>query len=87
MTSRIRRPQPGDRVRKLADIQGTTLAWFTITRVAFNPKGDYRTILALEHGHEVDGMLCFHSTTTALDDDGNDVHGYVVGYEVAAPRP
>lgn len=48
MTSSIRRPQAGDRVRKLADIHGTTIAWFTVTRVAFNPEGDYRDIVALE---------------------------------------
>lgn len=39
MNTNIRRPQPGDRVRKLADIHGTTIAWFTVTRVAFNPEG------------------------------------------------
>ena len=47
MTSSIRRPQPGDRVRKLADIHGRTIARFAVTRVAFNMKGDYRDILAL----------------------------------------
>lgn len=81
MTHTNRRPQPGDRVRKLADIHGTTIAWFTVTRVAFKSEGDYRDILALEYGHEVDGTLCFHSTTTALDDHGHDAHDRVVGYE------
>ena len=84
MTSSIRRPQAGDRVRKLADIHGTTIAWFTVTRVAFKPDGDYRDVVALEYGHEVDGNLCFHSSTAALDEQRRDVHGYVVGFEVAA---
>ena len=81
MTSSIRRPQPGDRVRKLADIHGTTIAWFTVTRVAFKPEGDYRDVLALEYGHKVDGTLCFHSAATALNDDRHDVHGNVVAFE------
>lgn len=81
MTSSIRRPQAGDHVRKLADIHGTTIAWFTVTRVAINPEGDYRDIVALEYGHDVDGNLCFHSATAALNDHRRDVHGYVVGYE------
>ena len=81
MTSNIRRPQPGDRVRKLADIHGATIVWFTVSRVAFKPEGDYRDVLALEYGHEVDGNLCFHSAIAALNDDLQDVHGYVVGYE------
>ena len=81
MTSSIRRPQPGDRVRKLADIHGTTIAWFTVTRVAFKPEGDYRDVLALEYGHKVDGNLCFHSAATALNDDRHDVHGNVVAFE------
>ena len=84
MTSTNRRPQPDDRVRKLADIHGTPIAWFTVTRVAFNPEGDYRDIVALEYGHEVDGKLCFHSATAALNAQRRDAHGYVVGYEVAA---
>ena len=77
------RPQPGDRVRKLADIHGTTSVWFTVTRVAFKPEGNYRNVLALEYGHEVDGRLCFHSTTAALNGQRNDAHGDVVDYEVA----
>ena len=81
MTSSIRRPQPGDRVRKLADIHGTTIAWFTITRVAFTSEGDHRDVVALEYAHEADGNLCFHSATTALNDDREDVHGYVLGFE------
>jgi hypothetical protein len=56
MTS-IRLPQPGDRVRKLADTHGTTIVWFTITRVAFQSQGDYRDVLALQFGHEADGNL------------------------------
>jgi hypothetical protein len=76
MTSSIRRPQAGDRVRKLADIHGTTIAWFTVTRVACNPEGDFRDVLALEYGHEVDGNLCFHSATRALNDQRRDVVGY-----------
>lgn len=84
MTGSIRRPEVGDRVRKLADIHGTTIAWFIVTRVAFNPDGDCRNILALEYSHGVDGTLCVHSTTTALDDDGHDLHGHVVDYEAAA---
>ena len=75
---------PGDRVRKLADIHGTAIAWFTVTRVAFKSEDDYRDVLALEYGHGVDGNLCFHSATAALNDQRRDAHGYVVGYEVAA---
>jgi len=63
VTSNIRRPQPGDRVRKLADIHAATVVWFTVTRVAFKAEGDYRDVLALEYSHEVDGNLCFHSAT------------------------
>ena len=81
MTSTNRRPQPGDRVRKLADIHGPTIAWFTVTRVAFNPEGDYRDIVALEYGHDVDGNLCFHSATAALNDQRRDLHGHVVAFE------
>ena len=84
MNTNIRRPQPGDRVRKLADIHGTTIAWFTVTRVAFKPEGDYRDVLALEYGHEVDGKLCYHSATAALNDQRRDAHGNVIGYEVVA---
>jgi len=82
-SSSIRRPQPGDRVRKLADIHGTTIAWFTVTRVAFKPEGDYRHVLALEYGHDIDGNLCFHSATATLNDQHRDAHGYVVGYQAA----
>lgn len=84
MTSSLRRPRAGDRVRKLADIHGTMIAWFTVTRVAFNPEGDCRDIVALEYSHEVDGNLCFHSATAALNGQRRDAHGCVVGYEVAA---
>lgn len=87
MTTSIRRPQPGDRVRKLADIHGTTIAWFTVTRVAFRPVGDYPDVVALEYGHEVDGNLCFHSATAVLNDQRRDAHAYVVGYEEAANGP
>jgi hypothetical protein len=87
VTSSIRRPRAGDRVRKLADIHGTTIAWFTVTRVAFNPEGDYRYVLALEYGHEVDGNLCFHSSTAALDEQRRDVHAFVVEYKEAASEP
>ena len=87
MTKSIRRPQPGDRVRKLADIHGTTIAWFTVSRVAFKSEGDYRHVLALEYGHEVDGNLCFHSATAALNDQHRDVHGYVVDYDAVRARP
>ena len=45
MTTSIRRPEPGDRVRKIANIHGTTIAWFTVTRVAFKAEGDYLTAL------------------------------------------
>lgn len=45
MTSSIRRPQHGDRVRKLADIHGTTIAWFTVSRVAFKPEATIGTFL------------------------------------------
>ena len=55
MTSSIRRPQPGNRIRRLADIHGETIAWFTVTRVAFYSEGDYRDVLAVEYGHDVDG--------------------------------
>jgi hypothetical protein len=81
MTSNIRRPQPGDRVRRLAGIHGTTIARFTVSRVAFKPEGDYRHILGLEYGHDVSGNLCFHSAIAALNDDLQDMHGNVVGYE------
>ena len=87
MTSSIRRPQPGDRVRKLADIHGTTIAWFTVTRVAFKTEGDYRDVLAVEYGHDVDGSLCFHSATAALNDDRQDEHGYLVAFEAVEARP
>jgi len=76
-----RRPQPSDRVRKLADIHSTTIVWFTVTRVAFNSNGDYRNGLALEYGHKVDGNLCFHSATAALNDQRHDAHGHVTGYD------
>jgi hypothetical protein len=84
MTSSIRRPQPGDRVRKLADIHGTIIAWFTVSCVASEPEGDYRHVLALEYGHDVDGNLCFHSATAALNDQHRDAHAFVVEYEEAA---
>lgn len=87
MTKSIRRPQPGDRVRKLAHIHGTTIAWFTVSRVAFKSEGEYRYVLALEYGHEVDGNLCFHSATAALNDQHRDVHGYVVDYDAVGARP
>ena len=84
MTTSIRRPEPGDRVRKIANIHGTTIAWFTVTRVAFKAEGDYRNVVALEYGHEVDGNLCFHSATAALNYQRRDAHGYLIDYEVAA---
>ena len=87
MTSTNRRPQPGDRVRKLADIHGATIAWFTVTRVAFNPEGYYRDVVALEYSHEVDGNLCFHSATVALNGQRRDAHACVVEYEAAASEP
>ena len=87
MTSTNRRPQPGDRVRKLADIHGPTIAWFTVTRVAFNPGGDYRDIVALEYGHEVDGNLCFHSAIAALNSQRRDAHAFVVEYKEAVSEP
>lgn len=81
MTIISRRPQPGDRVRRLADIHGTALAWFTVVRVAFNPTSDYRHILALGYGHDVDGTLCYHLPSASLNDQHRDVHGFVIGYE------
>jgi len=68
-------------VRRLANTHGTDFAWFTVGRVAFNPTSDHRHVLALEYGHDVDGVPCFHSTTAALNDQHGDGHGYVFGYE------
>ena len=87
MTGSIRRPQPGNRIRRLADIHGETIAWFTVTWVAFYSEGDYRDVLALEYGPDVDGSLCFHSATAALNDDRQDEHGYLVAFEAVEARP
>ena len=87
MTSGIRRPQPGDRVRKIADIHSATIAWFTVVRVALKPDGDYRDVVALEYGHKVDGNLCFHSATVALNGQRRDAHAFVVEYKEVASEP
>jgi len=55
--------------------------------VAFNPEGDYRDIVALEYGHEVEGNLCFHSASVALGGQRHDAHAFVVEYKEAASEP
>ena len=53
----------------------------------FYSEGDYRDVLAVEYGHDVDISLCFHSATAALTDDRQNEHGYLVAFEAVKARP